>query len=255
MGLLQAAIAGSAARSSHAHVVGALGSAIVGGEIAEGALLPSDDALTGRFSVSRTVLREAMKTLAAKGLVRAKAKVGTRVLDRAHWNMFDADILHWRVEAGLDENFLLDLATTRAAIEPAAAALAARRATPADIARLYAIADRLGDLNHDRVSIANVDLEFHLAIAAMSKNPFMQSISSLIEAALAISFKLSSPADDAEKIRECAVNHRRIVEAIERGDEAATRQAMLEVIEVGVERTRRALRQETPWPEPTMQRR
>jgi len=74
----------------------------------------------------------------------------------------------------------------------------------------------------------------------VSKNPFMRSVSSLIEAALAISFKLSSPADDLDKIAECAANHLRIVEAIAARDEAATRQAMLHVIDVGVERTRRA---------------
>ena len=75
----------------------------------------------------------------------------------------------------------------------------------------------------------------------MSKNPFMRSVSSLIEAALAISFKLSSPASDLAGIAECAANHLKIVEAIESRDVEATRRAMLHVIDAGVERTRKAL--------------
>lgn len=241
MGLLQTAIDGQRLRTSHAHVVSELGREIVTGVFPEGAILPGDGDLSARFGVSRTVLRESMKTLAAKSLVQPKARVGTRVLDRTSWNLFDADVLRWRFEAGVDEDFVLDLATMRAAFEPAAAALAAERATPEDIAKLYEIAGRLADPNHNRVSIANVDLEFHLAIADMSKNPFMRSMGSLIEAALAISFKLSSPASGPEKMAECASNHLRIVEAIEARDQEATRLAMLNVIDVGVERIRLAL--------------
>ncbi|WP_102960867.1 FadR/GntR family transcriptional regulator [Mangrovicella endophytica] len=242
MGILEAAITGAPLRTSHAHVVGQLGRGIVSGEFGEGTILPGDEELSARFGVSRTVLREAMKTLAAKSLIQPKARVGTRVLERQNWNLFDGDVLRWRFESGLDEGLLIDLAEMRAAVEPAAAALAARHATAEDIEKLFSIARRFDDPAHDRVSIANVDLEFHLAIADVSKNPFMRSITSLIEAALAISFKLSSPASGQEMVAECAANHMRIVEAIAARDEAATRAAMLHVIDVGVERTRRALR-------------
>ena len=239
-GLLQTTITGGRPGNSHAHVVGELGRNIVSGVFGVGSILPGDEELCARFGFSRTVLREAMKTLAAKNLIQSKARVGTRVLEKNRWNLFDSDVLIWRFEAGLDEELVLDLAEMRAAFEPAAAVMAARRATPEDIEKLYDIARRLGDPEHDRVSIANVDLEFHLAIADVSKNPFMRSVSSLIEAALAISFKLSSPASDRDKIAECAANHLKIVEAIAARDEEATRQAMLHVIHVGVERTRKA---------------
>lgn len=240
-GLLATTISGGRRGNSHAHVVSELGRGIVSGVFEVGSTLPGDEELCARFGFSRTVLREAMKTLAAKNLVQPKARVGTRVLEKSRWNLFDSDVLIWRFEAGLDEELLLDLAEMRAAFEPAAAAMAARRATADDIAKLYEIAHRLGDPAHTRVSIANVDLEFHLAIADVSKNPFMRSVSSLIEAALAISFKISSPASDPQKIAECAATHLKIVEAIEARDEAATRLAMLRVIDIGVERTRKAL--------------
>ncbi|EEW89548.1 bacterial regulatory protein [Brucella suis bv. 4 str. 40] len=77
-------------------MVGELGRGIVAGTIPEGSILPGDHELSLRFGVSRTVLREAMKTLAAKRLIEPKAKVGTRVLGHASWNFFDPDVLSWR---------------------------------------------------------------------------------------------------------------------------------------------------------------
>ena len=233
MGLLETTISGRKRRSNHAHVVAELGRGIVSGKIAEGSLLPGDSELSARFGVSRTVLREAMKTLAAKRLVEAKAKVGTRILDKASWNFFDSDVLGWRFESGLDYEFIEHLAEMRMALEPAAAAAAAVRASSDDIVSLYAIAAKFDDMSHTPETIAKVDLEFHLAIARMSGNPFMRSASALIEAALAISFQLSSPAASPEKIDEVATNHLRITHAIASRDPQKAIAAMLHVIEVG----------------------
>ncbi len=240
MGLLESAITGRKGRNSHAHVVAELGSAIVAGRIPEGSLLPGDSELSARFGVSRTVLREAMKTLAAKRLVEPKAKVGTRVVDRAMWNFFDADVLGWRCDSGLDFEFIEHLAEMRMALEPAAAA-AAQRATNDDIVQLYAIAARFDDLHHTPETIAKVDLEFHLAIARMSGNPFMRSASAIVEAALAISFQLSSPAASQEKIDEVASNHLRIAHAIASRDADKAVQAMRHVIDVGKSRIRASI--------------
>lgn len=236
MGLLETTISGRKRRSNHAHVVAELGRGIVSGSIPEGSLLPGDAELSARFGVSRTVLREAMKTLAAKRLVEAKAKVGTRVLDRSSWNFFDSDVLGWRFETGLDFDFIEHLAEMRLALEPAAAAAAAVRATSDDIVALYAIAAKFDDLSHTAGSIAKVDLEFHVAIARMSGNPFMRSASALIEAALAISFQLSSPAASPETIDEVASNHLRIAHAIASRDPQKAEAAMRHVIDVGKDR-------------------
>lgn len=241
MGLLETAISGRKRRSNHAHVVAELGRGIVSGKIPEGSLLPGDTELSARFGVSRTVLRESMKTLSAKRLVEAKAKVGTRVLDKASWNFFDTDVLGWRVEAGLDFEFIEHLAEMRMALEPAAAAAAAVRATSDDMVALYAIAARFDDVSHTPESIAKVDLEFHVAIARMSGNPFMRSASALIEAALAISFELSSPAASPEKIEEVATNHLRIAHAIASRDPQKAISAMRHVINVGKQRIKASL--------------
>ncbi|UHS59494.1 FadR/GntR family transcriptional regulator [Agrobacterium vaccinii] len=241
MGLLETTITGRKRRSSHAHVVAELGSAIVSGRIPEGSLLPNDAELSLRFGVSRTVLRETMKTLAAKRLVEPKAKVGTRVLEKSSWNFFDPDVLGWRCDAGLDPEFINHLADIRLALEPAAAAAAARHASSEDIVSLYTIAAQLDNVNHTPETIAKVDLEFHLAVARISGNPFMRSASGLIEAALAISFQLSSPASSPETISEIASNHLRIVHAIAARDEAAAIKAMRQVILVGKDRIKNAI--------------
>lgn len=219
----------------------ALGREIVAGSFPPGGTLPGDKDLGERFGVSRTVLREAMKTLAAKNLIEAKTRVGTKVLDPARWNVLDRDVLRWRMEAGLDEQFIDDIATMRLAFEPACAALTARRATAADLARLYALADRIGDTTLDRAAIALADLEFHLAIIELSRNPFMRGIGNLIEAALAITFALSAPENNLKLIRDGAANHRRIVDAMVGRDEAEIRRAVSDVITLGARRTAAAL--------------
>ncbi|NKC03833.1 FadR family transcriptional regulator [Ochrobactrum haematophilum] len=214
---------------------------MVAGTIPEGSILPGDNELSLRFGVSRTVLREAMKTLAAKRLIEPKAKVGTRVLGHASWNFFDPDVLTWRFEAGFDEVFVDHLAEMRMALEPAAAAAAAERATSDEIVELYALAAKFDNPQHTPETIAKVDLEFHLAVARMSGNPFMRSVSGLIEAALAVSFQLSSPAASREGIAECAANHLRIAHAIASRDPQKARAAMESVIKLGVERIRNVI--------------
>jgi len=229
------------ARTSHSHVVNQLGAAIVRGHYPEGTILPGDAELIAGLGVSRTVLREAMKTLAAKGMVQAKARIGTRILPRSHWNMFDADVLSWHLEHGVDEGFLTALSEMRLALEPAMAAHAATRRTDEEVARLYEVADRMAEPTLTAAAFAQADLRLHLLVAVASANPFMRSISSLTEAALALSFRLSSPAADPDRQRDAALRHRRIVDAIRDRDPEAARDAMTVVIDEGAFRARAAL--------------
>ncbi len=121
------------ARSNHAEVARSVGIDIISGRYGEGARIPGDAELMATFGVSRTVLRESVKTLVAKGLLTTKAGVGTVVRGRSAWNMFDVDVLAWHLDVGIDKRFLSDLAEIRLAVEPQAAALAASRRTDADI--------------------------------------------------------------------------------------------------------------------------
>jgi len=232
--------------SSHDQIVAALATEILKGIHAPGRNMPPEPDLIERFQVSRTVMREVMKTLAAKGFVRSKTRIGTRVLDPVNWNFFDADVLAWRVRMGLDDAFHQSLTEIRRAVEPAAAALAARRRTANDISRLRSHVARMSSTSHTRQSFAEADLEFHLAIGTASGNPLMRCVANVIEAALVASFSLSSPVDDAGDHEVTANGHAAIVDAIESRDEKGAAAAMLKVIDIGVRRIETSKKRRAP---------
>ena len=224
------------AMSSHDQIAAVLATEILKGVHKPGGNMPPEATLIERFQISRTVMREVMKTLAAKGFVVSKTRIGTRVLDPVNWNFFDADVLAWRVRMGLDDAFLQSLTEIRRAVEPAAAALAARRRTATDITRLRTHIAQMSVSHHTRQSFAEADLEFHLAIGSASGNPLMRAIANVIEAALVASFSMSSPVDDAGDHEMTANSHAAIVDAIEAKDENGAAAAMLKVIDIGVRR-------------------
>src|SRR5919108_94538 len=117
-------------RGLHGAVVHEIGVRIVRGELEPGDTLP-ENGLADEPAVSRTVVREAIKVLAAKRLVESRPKTGTRVRPRRDWNLLDPDVLAWQVEAGADTDFLAQALEVRRMIEPAAARLAAERAIEA----------------------------------------------------------------------------------------------------------------------------
>jgi DNA-binding FadR family transcriptional regulator len=224
------------ALSSHDQIATILGTEILRGIHRPGDNMPAEPDLIARFQVSRTVMREVMKTLSAKGLVVSKTRIGTRVRDPLHWNYFDVDVLVWRVRIGLDDEFMRSLTEIRRALEPAAAVLAAQRRTPTDIAHLREYVREMGRSGHSRQSFAEADLDFHLGIAIASGNPLLRSMASVIEAALAAPFSHSSPIDDASDHEVTVNSHAAIVDAIEARDEKAAAAAMLKVIDIGVRR-------------------
>jgi DNA-binding FadR family transcriptional regulator len=221
--------------SSQLEVTRTIGLDIVAGRYPEGASLPRDAELTAMFDVSRTVLRESVKTLSAKGLLNSKAGVGTRVRERSAWNMFDPDVLGWHLEAGIDKRFLRDLADIRLAVEPRAAALAAERRPDESIARLRESVARMCSFGSDTLEFADADLRLHLDVATVSGNPFMRSIGAVIEAALRASFRLSAPTEEKEREVTLAT-HEQIVEAIAARDPEAAAAAMTSVIYNGLRR-------------------
>lgn len=223
------------AHSNHAEVARRIGVDIIAGRYAEGTRLPGDAELTARFGVSRPVLRESVKTLVAKGLLSTKARVGTVVQKRVAWNMFDADVLAWHLDAGIDKRFLGDLAEIRLAVEPRAAVLAAARRSEADLAELRRSIDRMRQEASDSTGFADADLSLHLAVADASGNLFMRSIGHVIEAALRAAFLLSAPAEPQDR-ENVLLWHQRIVDSIAAGDGEAAAGAMTEVIHDGVRR-------------------
>jgi GntR family transcriptional regulator, galactonate operon transcriptional repressor len=149
-----------------------LGSQIVTGRWAPGTTLPHEDELAATFGVGRNALREAVKVLAGKGLIRTARRYGSLVRKRSEWNFFDADVLSWHLsDRGHYTRFLHDLTELRLCLEPQAAALAARRATNEERARLVALADALETAS--ALDAMAIDTEFHLAILDATHNELM----------------------------------------------------------------------------------
>jgi DNA-binding FadR family transcriptional regulator len=220
-------------RAAHDAVVEGIGRAIVAGTYRPGDMLPAKEELGERFGVSHTALREALQTLAAKGLIGARTKVGTWVLEARHWNMFDSDVLAWRLAKGADRNFVASLFEVRQAFEPVAAALAAQRRGAADIDDLRGLLDEMGASYGDKQRFTEADVAFHLRVLDASGNPIMHSIGALIATALSAAFELSAPTDDRGLEENAYRQHAAIVEAIAKQDAQGAADAMMRVIRQG----------------------
>ncbi|MFW2543772.1 FadR/GntR family transcriptional regulator [Primorskyibacter sp. 2E107] len=232
MTLLQAGGGADRASNHTAFVVEQLGRAIVAGEYPEETMVPLDPDLCEMFGVSRTVVREAKKTLIAKGLIQSKAKVGTHVRPADEWTMFDQDVMRWHASVKNPTRFYEELYEIRMIFEPAAAERAATRANQVDCDVLFALCDTLAAAN-SRADFAVADYEFHKQVLRLSGNRFLQSLGDLVQTALYALF-LSESQEDFPERRELVVNrHREIARAIASGAAAEARAAMQTVITDG----------------------
>jgi GntR family galactonate operon transcriptional repressor len=207
-------------------MVQALGAAIVRGEISSGTVLPPELELAERYGAGRSVVREAVKILTAKGLLSVRPRHGTQVRPLHEWTLLDPDVLGWmRSEDGLDRNLLLALEETRAIIEPEAAALAAVRATPDDLARIRsALTAMEADQNTPQAAIA-ADKRFHLAILDATNNPILRSFRGAIDAILSAMFDFT-----VDVFAGNLANHAAVLDAIAAGDADGARAAMRRVL-------------------------
>ena len=211
-------------RGLHRVVVDALGLRIVRGDLAAGQTLPPEADLSAELGVSRTVVREAIKVLAAKGLVESRPRVGTRALGRTHWSLIDPDVLAWQVQAGPDAAFFADLVEVRDFIEPRAAEIAANRATFEERAELLRLQDELEAAGADSPASIRIDLALHAAILGATHNGLLAQMTGTIIAALGASSVSSIRVPGGSERMNHA--HRLVVEAIGRADPAAARQSM-----------------------------
>jgi DNA-binding FadR family transcriptional regulator len=190
-----------------------VGGRIVRGRYAPGAPLFAD-ALEDELGVSKTVVREALRVLAAKGLVETRQKRGTVVLPRTRWNLLDSDVLRWQGGEQPDFAFLENLAEVRAIIEPACARLAARRRTEEDLAALEAALESMQEA--DAETIAAADVLFHRAILGAAHNELLAQMEVVLAAGLQVRDEfvhLNPGASDA------IPGHSALLEAIRARDE------------------------------------
>jgi GntR family transcriptional regulator, galactonate operon transcriptional repressor len=221
-------LAMSKAKGIHGQVVETIASWITGKRYQVGETLPVEAALCHELGVSRTVVREAIKTLSAKGLVQAGPRVGTRVLPYSNWHLFDPRVIDWRLEAGVDQTFIDDLIELRLAIEPAAAGIAARRATAADKAQLIEDFRSMQAAAPHPGAYLKADLAFHRGILLATENQFFLSLSPLIQSVLNVSFRLS--VHEPEEIIQSLPLHEAVVTSILAGESEAATNAMRRII-------------------------
>ena len=205
-------------------VTEAIARRVMAGEWSDGSPLPTEVELAEGLGVARTSVREALTRLKAKGLIASRQKAGTRVLPRMQWNMLDEDVLRW-VWSGPDRVAVAHhLMQLRSIVGPAACELAAQSAPDTAIAaieRAYRLMDAAG---MDPVAYAGPDLDFHRAILSATGNPFLVTFGAGIEAALRMSFELSTRQPGAP--RKSLPLHRAVLDAIWARQPAQARAAM-----------------------------
>ena len=216
-------------RSIHGRIAHEIGQQILRGDLAPGEVLPNETDLGADFGVSRTVLREAIKVLAAKGLVESRPKTGTRVRSRRDWNLLDPDVLAWQIEAGPDADFLGQALELRRMIEPAVARLAAERATDEQIGALYEAYEEMAAAGDDLDAFMAPDLRFHNLLVEACGNELLEHMTEILTAVLRTVFAYSSSSSRAYP--RAARRHRAIVQAIEARDADAAEQAVLRLID------------------------
>jgi GntR family transcriptional regulator, galactonate operon transcriptional repressor len=207
-------------------VVSGLGSEIVRGTFLPGQALPPEHELEARFGASRGVVREAIKILAAKGLISVRPRFGTHVKPRHDWSLLDQELLGWLAgDEGLDRALFLAFEETRAIIEPAAAALAAQRAEPDDVARIMGALEAMEGGQTDPNAAIAADKDFHLSILEATHNPVLRSFRGAIEAILSAVFDVA-----VEAFSGNLENHAAVAHAIAHGNAGEAQKAMERVL-------------------------
>lgn len=222
--------ASTGGRGLHQFVVNRLGMMITSGELATGAKIAPDD-VGASLGVSRTVVREALRVLEAKGLVRPRPKTGTRVLPPQDWNLLDQDVIAWRVRGPDRARQLSELLDLRLAVEVSAVRSACRNATDEDLAALQADSDDLfaAGAAGDHGAFTEADIRFHTRLLTASQNLVFGRFSEPFAAVLVAREELATLPDhvDDPTLQE----HRDLADAIAARDEERAAALATEIIE------------------------
>ena len=197
---------------------------IVGGNYKEDSLIEDDGKTSQRFGVSKSVIREGIKVLVAKGILEVNRGSGTRVRRRASWALLDNDVLAWHLSVEPKPAFLLQLMDMRRMIETKAAAWAAMHGTDAKIKAIEAAQMRMKKGENSIEEFVLADAMFHRAILRAANNEILLSVKGVIFSALLISIRLTN-ADPRENARSVPF-HRSVLSAIKAKDYALAEKEM-----------------------------
>ncbi|MBG6217070.1 DNA-binding FadR family transcriptional regulator [Arthrobacter sp. CAN_A6] len=165
----------------HASIVDKMGLAVSAGDMASGSIVRIEE-LEERFGVSRSVIREALRVLASMGMVESRRRVGVQVLPATEWNLYDPQVIRWRLASPGRVSQLRSLTELRTAVEPQAARLAALRAPLADASELMGLAGKLwaAGQNGDTELFLKLDIQFHRLVLSSSGNEMFGKLNSLV---------------------------------------------------------------------------
>lgn len=188
---------------------------ILAGEYPPESILPGEMELGEIFGVSRTAVREAVKTLSAKGMLLPRPRIGTRVMPQAYWNFLDTELLSWWLTESNFQEVMKHFLVLRRSLEPQACLLAATLGTAEQKAELNTLMKEMAILkkNFDRARWIDVDTAWHEHIYEMSANPFLTSFAKLFHSVYHIYFT-SITQDEVIELEK----HQAIVDAIQESD-------------------------------------
>ena len=188
---------------------------------------PTEAVLATEHAVSRSVTREAVKMLTAKGLLTARPRTGTVVQPSSSWNLFDPDVLRWLLERQFSLELLRQFSELRVAIEPAAAALAAHAVDADGLAAIAAGFARMEAAEAGADDPLDADIAFHMAVLRASANPFYTQFQDVVATALRTSIRFTNGFHGRTASLPA---HRAVLTAIEAGDVAGADAAMAKII-------------------------
>ncbi len=213
-------------RGVHGQTVALIAQRILSGDPAEQETIDVV-ALQAELDVSLTVVREALKVLAAKGLVDARQRRGTFVRPRADWNLLDGDVIRWQFSGRTDARFLENLHEVRGIVEPAGARFAAQRRTDADLSALDDALAAMTESAGDPAAIVSADLAFHRALLAATHNELLERMEVVLETGLAERDRVVHGAGHDDPVP----SHRLVFYAIKAGDPDAAERAMRDLLD------------------------
>ncbi|WP_210358313.1 FadR/GntR family transcriptional regulator [Sphingomonas sp. GV3] len=224
---------------AHTLLAHRLGVAIATGRHAPGSVLPGELELAEQFGLSRSVVRESLRMLAAKGLVESRPKAGTRVRDRSRWAMLDPDLLAWMFEGSPPLDFVRSLFELRMIVEPAAAEFAAERRDARHLSRMGHALESMGTHGLATTEGQTADQLFHAVILEAAGNELLASLSGSITSAVRWTtfFKYKQN----RQPRDPMPQHRILFEAIANADPVSAREATVELLRQAQQDTEIAL--------------
>ena len=220
---------GGLSTSLSAQVAGEIGRRIVAGVYRCGDLVHDEDAMAKLFRVSRTVVREAIKIISAKGMLNVRRGIGARVTPRRQWRLLDDDVLAWHQSAPASAKTLNQLMDVRLSLEPAAAGWAAQRADKDDLCAITTAVTCMEKEAGNREAFVTADAAFHRAVLYSAHNEFILELEGVIYTALLTSIRLTNKTTDENK--DSILLHRAVADAIAARDQSTAQQRMRRLLD------------------------